>query len=151
MFAPMAVVMAVVPLPETSPERVMVWFPVRYVLVSSVKVLVPVIFTKALEEYASAASDERFALPACLPLKVVQSALVRRPDAEALALKKRDEVAMAVGAAEAPVMFPRMVFGAMAAREMVAFAPPTSAPAFPVIFTRVLPERVVVATELKDP
>ena len=71
LLAPMVVVIAVVPVPETSPERVMLWLPVRYVLVSSVKVLAPVIFTNAVEAYERPESDwrllERLRVPLAPP------------------------------------------------------------------------------------
>lgn len=54
-----------------------------------------------------------------LPLNVVQSVDVRSPVFTADAFRKREEVAIAEGTPEAPMMFPRTEFAAIAARPMV--------------------------------
>lgn len=58
-------------------------------------------------------------VPFPLPLNVVQSVDVRSPVFTADAFRKREEVAIAEGTPEAPVMFPRTEFAAIAARPMV--------------------------------
>jgi hypothetical protein len=62
---------------------------------------------------------------ACLELNVLQSVEERRPVTDADALLKRDEVAMAVGTAEAPVPFTQSELAAIAAKEIEEFVPPT--------------------------
>ncbi len=81
----------------------------------------------------------------CLPEKVDQSSEVRRPLVDTLAFWKSEEVAMAVGTPEAPIV-PRTELALMEARPMVAFVPPTSAPAPAESVRPLLPVRVVVAT-----
>jgi hypothetical protein len=56
---------------------------------------------------------------ACLLLNVFQSVEVSRPERVALAFWNRDEVAIAVGTADALVLFPRTEFAATAARPIV--------------------------------
>ncbi len=58
-----------------------------------------------------------------------------------------DEVATAVGTPDAPVAFASTEFAAIAERESVAFDPPTSAPAPPVMVIPLFAESVVVATD----
>src|SRR3989344_5858744 len=86
----------------------------------------------------------RYAPAGCLSLKVFQSVEVRRPVCAALASMKSEEVAIADGT-PAPIV-PRTELAAMVARPMVAFVPPTSAPAPAERVRPLLPVRVVVAT-----
>lgn len=69
------------------------------------------------EKYASwpVVPSSRF----CLPLKVVQSVEVKSPLVEPLAFKKREDVAIAVGTAEAPVILPSTELAAIAASPIV--------------------------------
>jgi hypothetical protein len=60
---------------------------------------------------------------------------------------KSDEVETAVGTADAPVEFASSVFAAMAESDTVAFDPPTSAPAPPVMVMPLFAESVVVPTD----
>jgi hypothetical protein len=62
-----------------------------------------------------------------------------------------DEVETAVGTAEPPVRFARTEFAAIAESEMVAFEPPTSAPAPPEMVTPLLAESDVVETWVRPP
>ena len=64
---------------------------------------------------------------------------------------KRDEVAMAVGTAEAPVAFAQSELAAIAAKLMEAFAPPTCAPRVPELVRPVPTAREDVATDCTAP
>jgi hypothetical protein len=63
----------------------------------------------------------------------------------------KDEVETAVGTADAPERFARMVFAAIAESEMVALDPPTSAPAPPEMVTPLFAPSVVVETWVRPP
>ena len=77
-----------------------------------------------VELYVSSPFADESEVLEILLSNVLQSVEVRRPVIEAVAFWNKEEVASAVGTAEAPVMLPRTELAAMAARPIEALLPP---------------------------